>query len=533
VVYLSLAGLAFLLFSAATALRPSRRGLFAVLAWPVGWAAGELPALALAIEAGLLVFQWWWGWPSGSARAMIAAAALAVSFANGALLVLQVMAATVVRRQVSEVDWAPLTVGGRRTDLFDPWWRRVTRWSFHPHDLQLQRNLAYGPASRHRLDIWRLSITPHGAPVIVYIHGGSWVFGDKSEMGRPMLHEMVRHGWIAVTINYRLAPADPMPRQIEDVKRALAWVKQNIGSSGGDPDRIVLAGGSAGGHLAALAALTPDDPTWRPAGVRLNDWSVRGCVSLYGVLEMTGDESHWRGLGRGLRHLLFHQVIQKPFEGHEELYESVSPFHRISLDAPPFLVVQGSTDTMVDPQVARNFVAHFRDQAVVPCYYVELPLAQHTFDLTASARTAATTRAVLAFATAVTTPRPPLTPALIAAYQSPPTELVVFDGGEQGACEVAALRGAYVVITPANPYSVVRSDDENERRWQAFEAWAKRHAVESAPSEGRDPSGAFPPERGLALWGLSSVAAVSMTRALQQNAYYEVTPKAVTVRVVR
>jgi len=73
------------------------------------------------------------------------------------------------------------------------------------------------------------------APVLLYVHGGSWTFGDKREQGRPMLHEFVRRGWIAVVPNYRLAPRHPWPAQIEDVTRALGWVKKNIATYGGDP----------------------------------------------------------------------------------------------------------------------------------------------------------------------------------------------------------------------------------------------------------------------------------------------------------
>ena len=139
---------------------------------------------------------------------------------------------------------------------------------------------------------------------------------------------------------------------------------------------------------------------------------------------MTGDETHWRGLGRGLLRLLERRVVQAPFDGNEPLYRAMSPFERITADAPPFLVVQGRNDTLVDVQVARDFVAKFRAVARAPMYYVELPFTQHAFDITASPRTSATTRAAVAFAESVVN-RPRLTPALVKSYQVPPTELVV------------------------------------------------------------------------------------------------------------
>jgi acetyl esterase/lipase len=262
----------------------------------------------------------------------------------------------------------------------------------------INHHVPYGPLRRQRLDVWRMPSTPMNAPVILYVHGGAWTVGDKREQGRPMLHELVSRGWIAVAINYRLAPRDAWPAQIEDVTRALGWVKRSIREMGGDPQRVVVAGGSAGGHLAALLALSDHDPTWRPDDLtEVVDWSVRACVSFYGVLEMTGDEEIWRGLGHGLRELLENVVVKVPYEGHEDLYRQMSPIERITPQAPPFLVIQGANDTLVDVNVARQFVKKFRSIAHAPIYYVEIPFTQHAFEITASPRTSATTRAVVAF----------------------------------------------------------------------------------------------------------------------------------------
>src|ERR1035438_6105211 len=179
-----------------------------------------------------------------------------------------------------------------------------------------------------------------------------------------MLHEFVRRGWIAVVPNYRLAPRHPWPAQIHDVTRALGWVKENVATFGGDPERVVVSGGSAGGQLAALVALSAKDATWRPDDMAdVADWSVRGAMAFYGVLETTGDEAQWRGLGRGIRILLEHRIVQAPYEGNEPLYRAMSPFDRIGADAPPFFVVQGRNDTLVDVQVARDFVTKIRKVA--------------------------------------------------------------------------------------------------------------------------------------------------------------------------
>jgi acetyl esterase/lipase len=400
--------------------------------------------------------------------------------------------------------------------------------------MQLVKNVVYGPLARQRLDVWRTSTTPLHAPVVLYIHGGSWTMGDKREQGRPMLHEFVRRGWIAVVPNYRLAPRNPWPAQARDVTRALGWVKKNVASYGGDPERVVISGGSAGGQLAALAALSANDPTWRPGDMAdVTDWSVRGAMAFYGVLEMIGDESHWRGLGRGLRILLERRIVQVPYDGNEPLYRAMSPYDRIGVDAPPFFVVQGRNDTLVDVQVARDFVAKFRAIASAPMYYVELPFTQHAFDISASPRTSATTRAAVAFAESVVT-RPRLTASLVKSYQVPPTELVVrvSTGEWVGAREAARELGPFTVLTSDNPFSNELGAEANAERRSVLLADLQRRGVRLRHSIGRDPTGTWPVEEGFALLDQSVEFARDLARAWDQFAIYDVTEAHVLVRSV-
>ena len=392
----------WLIISAATALRPGRKGIFAAIAWPVGWAAGELPFQAILLQLGLVGLLWWWGWPHTLWLSDLVRITAIISItANAVLLGTLFYSRRIVRRAMSTAP-TPLQIGKPRDDAYGAWWRTALQIPYHARDIQITKNISYGEHERNVLDVWRTTTTPSNAPVMLYFHGGSWVFGDKRDQGRPMLHEMVKRGWVVVTANYRLAPGSPMPAQIEDATRVLSWVKKNIASYGGDPQRVVVSGGSAGGHLAALLCLTTNDETWRPKDVSgVADWSVRGCIPYYGVLEMTGDETHWNGHGKGLMHLLENRVVKQKYKDNEALYESLSPMHRVTADSPPFLVIQGGNDTLVDVNVARGFVKHFADVASAPIYYVEMPFAQHTFDLTASPRTSAVTRAVVAFATSV------------------------------------------------------------------------------------------------------------------------------------
>ncbi len=524
---------AFLVLSAATALRPGRRGLYAALAYPVGWAAGELAGQAIVLEAALLGLLWWWGWPSTAwLGSLVVVLATVVLVENAALIVIQFLSRLVVRRAMEQSPDRPLSIPRPRADLFGRWWRTALQVPFHPRNMQLHRDVVYGPLTRHRLDIWRRSTTPTDAPVIFYLHGGAWTFGDKRQQARPMLHEFVLRGWIVVASNYRLAPLNPWPAQIEDATRALGWIKKNIATYGGDPGRVVIAGGSAGGHLASLVALSADDPTWRPLDMAdVEDWTVRGALSFYGVLEMTGDKSCWQGLEGALMRLLEQRVVQKPLAGNGDLYRQLSPYDRITGSSPPFFVVQGVNDTLVEVNVARAFVAKFRDVAFTPVYYVELPFTQHGFDLTASPRTSATTRAAVAFAESVATPRPSLTAPLVASYQVPPTQLrVELDREWIDAMDAAATLGSFFVVTSDNPYSTLLDGATNEARRVALREFLSRRGIVFFETTGRDLTSRWPSEHGVALPTLTREDARAMAHAWDQFAFYEVNVDNVTVR---
>jgi triacylglycerol lipase len=132
-----------------------------------------------------------------------------------------------------------------------------------PPAVEPLRDHRYGPDGRHRLDVFTPG--PGSRPVLVFVHGGGFVGGDKT---RPGVHYYdnigqwaAREGWVGVTITYRLAPAHPFPAVIEDIAAALAWVRANIAARGGDPARIVLMGQSAGAaHVADYLAAHAEAP---------------------------------------------------------------------------------------------------------------------------------------------------------------------------------------------------------------------------------------------------------------------------------
>ena len=192
-----------------------------------------------------------------------------------------------------------------------------------------------------------------------------------------MLHEFVRRGWVVVASNYRLAPRYPWPAQIEDATRALGLDQEEHR----DVRRRSRSRRGRGrlGRRTPRVACSPSARTTRRGARRTWPTSPTGRCAVrspfYGVLEMTGDEAHWRGLGRGLRRLLEHRVVQLPYDGNEDLYRATLALSSASaLDSPPFFVVQGVNDTLVEVNVARAFVAKFRAIAFAPIYYVELPV---------------------------------------------------------------------------------------------------------------------------------------------------------------
>ncbi|HWN26527.1 MAG TPA: alpha/beta hydrolase, partial [Actinomycetospora sp.] len=157
------------------------------------------------------------------------------------------------------VELGPLELPDRGRVL-----RRILRAVLARHRYATRRDVAYGPDPANVLDVWRHPALPDHAraPVLLQIHGGAWSSGSKAADAHPLMAAMVGRGWVCVSVDYRLGPAERWPAQIVDVKRALAWTRAHIGEHGGDPDRIAITGGSSGAHLAALAALTPG--AWQP-----------------------------------------------------------------------------------------------------------------------------------------------------------------------------------------------------------------------------------------------------------------------------
>ncbi len=389
----------------ALAYRPIRHEPFTVLSFTCGWIAGELSfqnivwqvvATALFVTYGAL--DNWAGW-LGLAVALVDWAGLAGLGLSG------LRAAGVTAAALAEVRSEAFPVPEKPTaPTWGRWWRVTRAVPFRSRAVEATFNVDYwgDGIRRHRLDVYRSRpAPPDGAPVMVYIHGGAWVIGDKREQGKPMMFELVARGWVCVAVNYRLSPKATWPEHMVDVKRALVWVKEHIAEYGGDPAFVAVSGGSAGGHLCALLALTAGDPEFQP-GFETTDTTVQACVPFYGVMDLTSSPEASR-FGSGLVAMLEKSVMKRKESDHPEVFRGASPTFRTRADAPPFFVLQGSNDTLVPVETARTFVRRLRAVSRSPVAYAELPLAQHAFDVLASLRCQATTSAVGDFLEAAVT----------------------------------------------------------------------------------------------------------------------------------
>lgn len=384
----------------ALAYRPIRREPFTVLSFTCGWIAGELAfqnILWQLVATGLFI---WAGALSNWAGWLGLAVAVAVWVGLVGLGIAGRRAANVTAAALSAVRGPAFPVPDKPTaPTWGRWWRVTRAIPFGSRAIRVTRNLDYwGDGSkRHRLDVYQSRLAPPGkAPVMVYIHGGAWMIGEKREQGKPMMYELVARGWVCVAINYRLSPKATWPDHIVDAKRAVGWVKEHIGQYGGDPSFVAVSGGSAGGHLCALLALSAGDPDFQP-GFEEVDTAVQACVPFYGVMDLTSSPDGSAIFGPGLLKMLETRVMKTKESDHPELFRDASPTYRVRAEAPPFFVLQGVNDTLVPVESAQLFVERLRSVSHAPVAYAELPLAQHAFDVLASLRCQATTSAVADF----------------------------------------------------------------------------------------------------------------------------------------
>ncbi len=259
--------------------------------------------------------------------------------------------------------------------------------SWKDEQVEVIKNVVYAQVDGFnlKLDIRRRRDQPSDAPVLLQIHGGAWThgYGSKNEQGVPLMTEMAKRAWVSVSIDYRLSPKATFPDHIIDCKKALVWVKEHIAGYGGRPDFIVVTGGSAGGHLCSLLALTPNLPALQP-GFENDNTEVQGCVPYYGIYDLMDREKLQQNVG--LEIVLRKSIIKQRKEENRELYELMSPMRHVNASAPPFLVVHGDKDSLTSLGEAQFFASSLDEVSRQTVEFAEVSGAQHAFDMFSSLR---------------------------------------------------------------------------------------------------------------------------------------------------
>jgi acetyl esterase/lipase len=367
----------FGLFGAVNALRrtdPDRHPALRPWWFPALLTAEAVP-IRVAVHGGLLVLLVW----AGALDSRIGRLGLYLTLVTwAAYLLIQFRARGARRAMADALEAVNVTSDG--FSHID--WRRVLRaYPFRvPKHLERIEDLEYAPGNE--LDLYRhAELGPGPHPTLLQIHGGSWRGGNRRQQARPLIHRMAENGWICVSASYPLVPAATFPDQLVALKQVLHWMRTAGTEYGIDPDFIAVTGGSAGGHLAALLALTEHRDEYQP-GFETADTSVQAAVPAYGIYDFLN-----RSTTRDEWPIIPRYVMKAAKHEDEARYRAASPLDQVHEAAPPFLVIHGTEDAVVPTREADQFVTALRAVSAQPVGYAEIPGANHAFDVLDSLRT--------------------------------------------------------------------------------------------------------------------------------------------------
>lgn len=286
---------------------------------------------------------------------------------------------------------------------------------------RLEQNIPFAkiPNTERQLlcDIWlpASSVTPSGL-AFIYLHGGAWYLLDKDLGTRPFFRHLAAQGHVIMDVAYRLSPETDMMGMVNDAKRAIVWMKENAATYKVDPDRIVVGGGSSGGHLALMAAYTWDKLEFAPKEHEEKDMNVCGVISIYGPSDLEAmyyhDNQHkstramqeetkksapaqmpaWikKSMGEDYYRLGFDKEFEKagafaPMLGGRpdeipEIYSYYSPSKYAHPGCPPTLLLQGKHDVLAPVKSTRTLYASLVKAKVQTIMNI-LPQTDHAFDL--------------------------------------------------------------------------------------------------------------------------------------------------------
>jgi acetyl esterase/lipase len=366
------------LVNAANAVRPlGRKGYVTLAVFAFGWPTGEAAPVVAGVsmlDAARRGLRGDFKGPRGRialALTVIAWALLGLVYRRGAQS--QHYFEDPLRETLGD-DYAAIAAEERRRRPHGVIRTSLSRRQY----VEKTSTIRYGPHKVNVADVWRRADLPRDgrAPVLLQVPGGAWAIGMRRPQAYPLMSHLAERGWVCVSMAYRVSPRNTWPAHIVDVKRALAWVKEHIAEYGGDPDFVAITGGSAGGHLTALAALTPNDAAWQP-GFEDADTSVVAAVPVYGRYDWFTREGNGRP---EFIAILQRYIVKKRYREHRQVYLDASPITKVRADAPPFFVLHGKDDSVIPVGEGRDFAAALKEASDQPAAYAEIPHAQHAFD---------------------------------------------------------------------------------------------------------------------------------------------------------
>ncbi len=211
------------------------------------------------------------------------------------------------------------------------------------------------------------------APLLVFIHGGAWAHGKRSDY-LTYLIPFAQQGYVTATVSYRLVndSTNTYPACAEDIRDAVQWFFQNGEKYGYNPDKIALIGGSAGGHLSLLGAYGWHPFAEKQDSVVASPHKIKAVVDIYGPYDLTTPYSQTQRL---VTRFIGHSYKERP-----DLYREASPMSFLDKTDPPTLILHGTADNLVPISQSDTLKVHL-DKLGIPNVYCRVPGWPHTMDL--------------------------------------------------------------------------------------------------------------------------------------------------------
>ncbi len=244
-----------------------------------------------------------------------------------------------------------------------------------PDNVEAIKNIEYKKINNRslQLDIYQPKGMTKPAPLLVFIHGGGWRGGDRADYLVYLTH-YAQQGYVTATISYRLLKVAPYPACVEDILDAVQFLYKNGEKYNYDPDRICLIGGSAGSHLAMLAAYG-----WKKPGVatdstvtNISKHKIKAVVEIYGPTDFTTEYAR--------NHPTITGFMTRSYQEAPQLYVEASPITYVDKNTPPTLILQGTRDMLV-PLSQAELLKHKMDSLGVINIYRPVPGWMHTMDI--------------------------------------------------------------------------------------------------------------------------------------------------------